>query len=283
MKAQSACIFFATSLFCIPAGAATISTSDLPAAIQSCISSGDCDLPDNTSAADAGNASVFYFTDSINSAPDSKFLVRYGLVTPSAYHVDSEYIDASDDTRHTINSTTPLGGYLWLLVNDRYSLASGAHALTLYLDKTSPFINNDQPVGSLIDLALTSTDLLDGSAYRKSGFDDYGFPIDEGSLGLDPEPVLLAEFPTWYLAELNLVYLVYAQNGGFADLDIDSLNPADGRALVFGATTYWANSFEATHGLASETYYTQTPVPLPPAVWMFLAGLALLVKTSRRS
>jgi hypothetical protein len=281
MKAQSTSVLFATSLFCIPAGAATISSSDLPAAIQSCISAGDCYLPNNTSAADVGNAAVFDFFDSVNSTPDSKYLVRYDLVAPSAYHVDSEYIDPSDDTRHTINSTSPFDGYLWLLVNDRYSLASGAHALTLYMDKVSPSIYTNYPAGSTINLTLTSTDLLDGSAYRKSGLD--GFPIDEGSLGVNPEPVLLAEDPSWYLAELNLVYLVYAQNGGFADLDIDSLNPADGRALVFGATTYWANSFEATHGLAAETYYTQTPVPLPPAVWMFLAGLALLVKTSRRN
>lgn len=64
---------------------------------------------------------------------------------------------------------------------------------------------------------------------------------NEGELGLNPEPLLFADDPAWYQAELNLVYLNYAQSGGVATLA--ALNPGDTRALVFGTTTYWSSLY----------------------------------------
>ncbi len=276
MKILSASVFITILIFCVPAGAAFITISDLPDPIQTCISDSDCGV-NTDSIATAGNATIFVMTDGLapgGADPDTKFLVRYGLTDPSAIAQTGIF-----PYPEIIDSYTPITGYLWLLVNDQYSVASNAHLMTAYMDKSIPpplgFGPNfgDDPV----NLTLTTTDLLDGSAYVKSGWDEFGDTISEGALIVVPEPPLLAEFPTWYLTELNLVYLNFFESGGFFNL---SLNAGDNRGLVLGSTNYWSNGLE--YGLYTHEFYTQPPVPLPSAAWLFGSGLLGLIGIAKK-
>jgi len=145
-KTLSAAFILAASTLGLSVEAETILFSALPAPIQACASGGTC-APDTSSLATVGNATIFQMFDNLAVAPDLKYMVRYGLVAPSADAFSS----------NLTSSTVPVSGYLWLLVDNSYALASNAHAMTLYLDKLTPppdgIYQGTPPFGSIQDSA----------------------------------------------------------------------------------------------------------------------------------
>lgn len=149
--------------------AATITTSDLPGSIQSCITSATC-FVSNSSSYDSGTASAFQITQSTGNGYENNWLMRYALVSPSAG-----------------------GGYLWMLAKNSYSASESAHPFTLYLDKISPtpnlYFNHSNQNGAL-DLFMPSTDLLAGSSYVTAGIDNNSNSYVYGNLSGEAPPFL---------------------------------------------------------------------------------------------
>jgi hypothetical protein len=118
-------LLFLALAFSVQVRAATITITDLPGSIQSCITAATC-FVSNTSTYDNGTASAFSITQSTGSGTEVNVLMRYTLVPPSSQStLDPPQNDA-------------LSGYLWMLAKTFYSASETAHPITLYIDKVSP-------------------------------------------------------------------------------------------------------------------------------------------------
>jgi hypothetical protein len=113
----------AVVLMCFPqmfsvttAKAATITTSDLPDSIQSCITAATC-FVSTSSSYDSGTASAFQITQNTGNGYENDWLMRYTLVQPSG------------QSRINPSQNDNFSGYLWMLARSTYSAAETAHPL----------------------------------------------------------------------------------------------------------------------------------------------------------
>jgi hypothetical protein len=238
--------------FSVPVRAASVSDSDLPGAIQSCITATTC-IVSNTSSYDSGTVSAFQIFQNTGGGYENNWLIRYALVPPSSG-----------------------GGYLWMLAKNSYSASESAHPFTLYLDKISPtpiLYFNDSNQNGALDLFMPSTDLLAGSSYVTVGLDSNSSEYIYGNLSGEAPPFCLTpgcEGST----RLNLVQLTYGDSG--SALTLTAFNPLDTRGLVYTQSLY-SPCDTADCTVNDVTSFYISAVPIPGAMWLFGSGLAGLI------
>lgn len=133
------------------AGAATITTSDLPGSIQSCIAAATC-FVSQTSSYDSATASAFQMTQSGNY-----WLMRYALASPSGQSGTNGFASES------------FSGNLWMLAPASYSTAQTFASFTLYLDKISPTPESMNNQNGVVNLMMPTADVLAGTSHRTIG------------------------------------------------------------------------------------------------------------------
>jgi hypothetical protein len=253
-------------VFSIPARTATITNSDLPGSIQSCITAVTC-FVSGTSAYDSATASAFQIQQIVGSGVENNWLMRYALVPPSG------------QSRINPTQTDSFSGYLWMLVKSTYSATETAHPLTLYLDKVTPAPFSMYGQYGDLSLAMSTADLVSGGGYRTYGLDGNNDSYDYGSLSGDVPLPCVAEGCETH-AELNLLELMYGDFGSI--IALTSFNPSDARGLVYeqrSSYPCYGDSSCATNDVQS--FYVSA-IPVPAAAWLFGSGLIGLVGISRR-
>jgi len=236
--------------------AATITTSELPGSIQSCVTSATC-FVSNTSSYDSGTASAFQITQNTGNGFENDWLMRYALLPPSSG-----------------------GGYLWLLARSSYSSTETAHPFTLYLDKVSPTPPSMFGQSGDLNLFMPTTDLVAGSSYRTYGLDYNNSSYSYGNLsGNVPVPCVAETCKTH--AQLNLVQLTYGDFGS-AGIYLTSFNAADARGLVFTQSSSFSGLGDPSLAFNDVQSFYISAVPLPGAVWLFGSGLVGVIGLRRR-
>lgn len=260
----------AASLTC---HAATLSNSDLPGTIQSCVASNSCFVV-NSSSYDSGMVSAYTIYD---ASFNQGLLVRYALVSPSGgSFTDTDY---TQDPPVTTSSSTPYAGYLWMYVQNSYSASEAAHPVTLYLDKVSPVPRSLFNQSGDLSLFVTTSDLLAGSSFMNAGltYDNQSYYFGNLS-GETPVPCVAEECNVY--AQLNLVQLQFG-SFGTAGIYFTGFDPADSRGQIYAqGDSYSGYPGGYGHNYAQSFYISAVPVPEP--VWLFSSGLACLVPVVRR-
>lgn len=268
LLARAIALLFLSLTFSITTRAATVSNSDLPGSIQSCITASTC-FVSNTSSYDSGTASAFQIIQPTGSGAEFNWLMRYTLVPPSG------------QSRINPPQTDSFSGYLWMLAKGTYSATETAHPFTLYLDKMSPTPFSMFGQTGDLSLFMPTADLVAGSSYRTYGLDYYNNSYSFGDLsGEVPEPCVAEGCETH--AQLNLVQLTYGNFG--SAISLASFNPSDTRGLVYTQRSsypgYGGNPSSTINDVQS--FYVSA-VPVPGAVWLFVSGLAVLVGVMQRT
>lgn len=244
------------------ASATTVSTTDLPNAVQTCISDGNCTF-DSTSTYNSASVAAFYLvTGASSTTPQFNYLVRYALGDGSA---------ATSTSSTGATQTTPYTGYLWMQVQSSYSATQTADPVTLYLDKVAPVPASYDPniaQGDPLAFTVSAADLLAGSSQETLNADG----TTSGDLSGDT-PIACASLGCSEFAQINFDQLQFGSNGTTISA---GFNSADSRSLVFTQGT-------ADDGSVSGSPYNNTesfsikPVPLPQSLWLFASGLACLI------
>ncbi len=242
--------------------ATTVTFGEMPATIQSCWNT-TCSV-NTTSSYSSASVSAFQINRFNGNSQEQDWLVRYTLAPPS-----SQY-------NSNIPQTDALSGYLWLLANNSYSASESAHPLTLYLDKVTPTPFSMYGQSGDLSLAMTTADLVAGSAYRTWGIDYNNNSYTSGDLtGSVPVPCLSQGCETG--ARLNLAQLTYGDFGSNG-VWFMGFNAADSRSLVFSQYSSYQDGSNSVN-------YTQSfdinAVPLPGALGLFGSGLLGLVGVMR--
>jgi len=248
--------------------ARSISITDLPSQLQSCMGSGDCIVDTSVPFLAFGQMEAYSFADNLLGSPVTGYALRYSLLPPSG------------------EGSTPYGGELWLTVQSSYDLSLDSNLVTVYTDTVSPQPNNilfGDSNGLDIDVAMSNTALLSGSGFELGGLDANNMVIYQANMSLQSDfggDALLpcAAEGCSATADLNLIYINYVQSGNTATLQI---NPGDSRSLLYELTSGYDESPENGGYFTSQAYYVAA-VPLPPAVWLFGTGLLSLVGMARR-
>ncbi len=261
-------IFFLT--FALPAtgNAATITNSELPGTIQSCITMATC-FVSNTSSYDSSTVSAYQIFQSTGAGYEGNWLIRYKLSSPSGQsHINPSLSDS-------------FSGYLWMLAKNNYSATETLHPFTLYLDKVSPTPFNMFNQSGDISLSMTTTDLIAGNGYRTWGLDWNNNSYSYGDLsGEVPLPCVAQTCETH--AQLNLIQLMYG-NFGSSGIFFTSFNPGDTRGLVFTQYSYYSGLDYPLGAIDDRQSFYISAVPLPGAMWLFSFGLAGLIGVMRHS
>lgn len=249
----------------LSAHAVNVTTAELPASIQSCITSNTCQVIDS-SIYDSGTASAFLIFNAGQTG--FNYLVRYALAAPSG---------ASGTALGQPSTFTPFGGYLWMQVQESYSASQSADPISLYLDKVAPALTVPPPPytqTSVLSLNVSAADLLAGSSYVNAGLNASDQSYVSGDLsGNLPEPC--AAQGCSMFAQLNLSQLVFTQYGTII------FNPLDSRTLVFDMGTADNGSVSGYPYSSTWSFYVSA-VPEPQAAWQFTSGLACLAVVMRR-
>ena len=267
LSAASA-LFLVSFTVSFSAKAVTVSTAELPATIQSCISAGTCAVFQSSSY-QSGTASAFQIFDlSGNNSPS--LLMRYDLVSPSGQSSIGEG-----------GSTTPFSGYLWMQVARNYKATDTVHAVKLFTDKVTPVPAsfNFNPAPSDLTLLMTTADLLAGSAYRTINYIDYG-PygiVDTGELSGDI-PILCLAAGCQISAQLNLAQLNY-QRLESGEIQMTGFDSLDMRGLVYSQSSAY---FDNQPPYGSTQLFYIAAVPEPAEYLMLLAGIGLVGWRARR-
>ena len=257
------------AVFSLPLHAASIQPSDLPSTIQSCPVS-SC-VVYNTSTYDSGTMAAFHLYQNNGVGYDSNWLIRYTLAPPSG------------QSRINPSQSDAFTGYLWMKVQDSYSAAERAHPLTLYLDKVSPAPFTMFGQTGDLSLAMNTSDLVAGSAYRTYGLDYNNNSYDYGHLmGETPVPCVASGCET--RAMLNLTQLIYQDFG--STINLASFNSTDTRGLVFKqSSTYSCNGDPSCAMDDRQGFYVQA-VPIPSALILLFSGAMIfgthLMRSPRR-
>lgn len=257
--------------------AITIATNELPADIQSCVTSGECIFEPGgaSSISDYGGASLFQYLAMQGGGVTSRFLVRYTLT--DAYQ-------AADDV------VTSSSGHIWLGGDMQYNAADSLHEFTLYLDQVSPVPSDlaaPYSPGSPIHLGLNSMDLISGGAFWSIQADESdGFTIHEsGTLvtdGVLAESSLCLAGLCGADAFFRLVFLQYQVSGATLDL-LPFLNAADTRSVLYQQRIYYDDGTGGSWTSYEEQVHSVQPVPLPGAFLLFVPGLLGLFGIARIS
>jgi hypothetical protein len=264
MRAFPAASVLLLSLSAFPFAAKAVSVSELPATIQSCITSGSCAV-NYSGAYDSGTASAFEMVD----LPSGKWnwLVRYDLASPSG----------QTDINGIQNN--PYGGYLWMQVASNYSASETAHPATLFLDKVTPAPGSLFNQSGDLSLFMTTADLLAGGASSTlEDHGEYGY-VGSGSLSGEVPLICLAE-GCQISAQLNLVQLNY-QSVGPDEIRMTGFNTIDTRGLVYSQRQSYFTYPEEFSSSTTQAFYI-TAVPEPDASWLFGIGLMGVVAAVRR-
>lgn len=245
------------SLSAFPFAAQAVTISELPASIQSCITTGSCAV-DYSGSYDSGTASAFAMFNTSTGKQD--WLMRYDLVSPSG-QTDIEGVQ-----------TSAYGGYLWMQVASSYSAAETEHAVTLFLDKVTPVPDSLPGQSGDLSLFMTTADLLAGGAYRTQADPVPELYYEAGSLSGEVPLICLAE-GCQINAQLNLVQLNY-QSVGPAGIAMMGFDASDMRGLVYSQSASYIDG-------ATQSFYISA-VPEPGAFWLFGFGLIGVVTAVRR-
>lgn len=246
--------------------AATITTSELPGSILSCITSATC-FVSNTSSYDSGTASAFQIAQNTGSGYEFDWLMRYTLAPPSS------------QSRVDWPQPESFSGYLWMLARSSYSATETAHPFTLYLDKVSPTPFSMFGQSGDLNLFMPTADVVAGSSYRTLGLDANNNSYSYGNLSGDiPVPCVAETCETH--AQLNLAQLTYGDFGS-AGVHLVSFNAADTRSLVFNQSSYYSGILDGYPINDVQSFYVSA-VPVPGAVWLFGSGLMGLIGLIRR-
>lgn len=266
MRAFSVASVLLLGLSAFPFAARAVSISELPATIQSCITTGSCGV-NLSSSYDSGTASAFSMFD---MSSGQNWLVRYKLVFPSG------------ETDISGTQNTAYNGYLWMQVANNYSATETAHPVTLFLDKVAPLSSMLFNQSGDLTLFMTTTDLLAGSAYRTQADPGYG-DYDTGSLSGEIPLICLAE-GCQINAQLNLAQLNY-QSFGSAGIAMTGFNAADTRGLVYTQrAAYFSPYYDPENDISfntTQTFYISS-VPEPDACLLFGVGLMGVAAALRR-
>lgn len=268
LLARIGVLLFLSLTFPITTHAATITTSDLPGTIQSCIASATCSVL-NTSSYDSGTASAFQITQNTGSGLEQDWLMRYTLVPPSG------------QSRINPSQNDSFSGYLWILAKSSFSATETAHPFTLYLDKVSPTPFSMFGQSGDLNLFMPTSDVIAGGSYRTYGLDYSNNSYSYGNLtGEVPLPCLSEGCETH--AQLNLVQLTYG-NFGSAGIYLTSFNASDARGLVFTQSESYPCYGDPSCAVNDMQSFYVSAVPVPGALWLFGSGLLGLIGMMRRS
>jgi hypothetical protein len=266
LLARASILLFLSLTFSITTRAATVTNSDLPGTIQSCITAHTCSVS-NASTYDSGTASAFQITQNTGSGYENNWLMRYALVPPSG------------QSRIEPSQTDSFSGYLWMLAKDTYSATETAHPFTLYLDRVSPTPFNMFGQSGDLDLFMPTADVVAGSSYRTYGLDYNNNSYSYGELSGDVPLPCLAEGCEAH-AQLNLAQLKYL-NFGSGGIHLISFNSSDTRGLVFDQSSYYSGILDG-HPINDVQSFYISAVPIPGALWLFGSGLVGLFGMMRR-
>lgn len=258
-------LLFLTFAVSATGNAATITNSELPGTIQSCITAATC-FVSNTSSYDSGAVSAYQVFQSTGAGNpyEQNWLVKYRLAPPSGQSFSGSF-----------------SGDLWILAKNTYSSAETAHPFTLYLDKISPIPSSLFGQSGDLSLFMTTADLVAGSSYRTAGLDSSNNEYSYGNLSGIQLPLCLA--PTCETrVQLNLAQLMY-QDFGSAGILLTSFNPADTRNLVFTESSSYSGLGDPSTAINDVQSLYISAVPLPGAMWLFSFGLAGLMGIMRHS
>lgn len=259
--------------FTIPfaAQAVSVTNADLPATIQSCVTSGSC-VVNHSSTYYSGKVSAFKIFDDSTRARSgtvwdgtNDWLVRYDLVAPSGEtNIDNFHTQAFD-------------GYLWMRVNGVYADAETANPVTVFLDKVAPapdpmlFQNGD------LSLFMTTADVLAGGAYIElQDYEEYGY-YSAGSLSGEVPQICLAA-GCQISARLNLAQMNY-QSFGTNGIYMVGFDADDTRGLVYSQSYAYLNGYPPFS--TTQSFYI-TAVPEPETFWMLGFGLLSVAIAVRR-
>lgn len=256
--------------------AASITLSDLPGEIQTCVGNAECLLGPNslTSVSDHQGASLFQYHEVDGNGITQKFLVRYTLT--NAYQVSYDMV-------------TPSSGYIWLGGNTQYSTAGPTHDFTLYLDQVSPLPRDladfSASFGTPIQIGLSTTDLLAGGAgWSIYAEESEGFVVHEsGTLvtdGVTADSSLCLAGGCGADAMFNTVFLQFLDSGATLDL-LPILNAADTRSTLYRQRTYYDDGNEEFWASYEEQVHSVQAVPIPGAALLFMSGLVGLIGLGR--
>lgn len=263
------------------AQAATLNPADLPAAVQSCLGTGQCSVG-TTSRFDqavpgSAGISAYSWIDARGGTPVSKYLVRYNLLPAS----NNVYTGVDGTGALIPPQTTPLTGNLWLGMNVSYAVSGPDLNLqyagfSMFWDQTqsgawTTTVNGEQAVRmSIADLlgggASSSADCCSGGGTTTGSLQGSGINGWEGAL-----PCVADGCSTSLL--VNLIDLNYQDSGSTAVLSFDG---TDTRGMVFqGAIN------DPYSGYSTSTYLVK-PVPLPPAAPLMASGALGFAAFTRR-
>lgn len=265
MRAFAVASVLFLSLSALPLAAKAVSVSELPATIQSCITTGDC-VVDYSGSYDSGTASAFAMVD----LPSGQWnwLVRYNIISTSGQTV----IGGGQNTAYS--------GYLWMQVASNYSAAETTHPVTLFLDKITPVPGSVFGQSGDLSYFMSTADLLAGGAYNTTSYVSYepdGIVSEGGLSGGDILLCLAVGCQT--SAQVNLLQLNY-QSFGSVGIKMTGFDTSDTRGLVYSQSSSYLTGDPYTDYSASQAFYISA-VPEAQVSWMFSLGLMAVFSTTR--
>lgn len=248
-------LFFSMGLILGPTlgSASTLeSLTDLPVAIQQCLTTAECNVSSESDFDHNGIAAFRYQANTV-----SGYLFRYPVLPPS--------------------TAIPPAGNLWLNVLDTYSRSADSRPMLLYLDQSSfntlPRYGQTDEFPTVLHFELSADSLLDSRAFRNLGLSEEGV-VESGDLtALEPLLPCLADGCS-LSQELNLIGMSFVENNNELKLQFA---PEDFRRMLYAESLSY-NQFEPF--FYQRELYVQ-PVPLPAAWLVWLTGFGLFACLKR--